>query len=106
MKMTNPENNMAGDADNFGRSAKLKWSRLSDVQIESIQGDRTKLIEELEDTYGLEREDALKQVRSWESEASQSSPTMNRDVQSVSDRGQNQNANGQESERQQRRDNR
>ncbi len=61
------------DAEKFGRDAKRKWSRLSDEQIENIHGDRTKLIEEIEDTYGLGREDALNQVRSWENEAQMNS---------------------------------
>jgi uncharacterized protein YjbJ (UPF0337 family) len=46
-------------------SIKQRWGRLTDKQIAAIAGKREKLIEKLQEVYGVTREEADRQVREW-----------------------------------------
>lgn len=46
--------------------AKVKWSRLTDNDLEMIDGRRDQLISKLQERYGIAREEAEKQVNRWE----------------------------------------
>lgn len=52
--------------ERFKGKVQARWQQLSDVQVESIQGRREKLLEELQQTYGLDSESAEQQVREFE----------------------------------------
>jgi len=49
------------------RKVKERWSRLSDSQIDLIAGKRDRLIGKIQEVYGVTREEADRQIRSWES---------------------------------------
>ncbi len=46
--------------------AQKKWGKLSDDQIEIINGDRHKLIGRIQENYGVTKDEASKQVEEWE----------------------------------------
>jgi uncharacterized protein YjbJ (UPF0337 family) len=43
-----------------------KWGKLTDDDLEQINGDRTKLSGTLQKIYGLQRDEAEKQLKEWE----------------------------------------
>jgi len=47
------------------RSVGLKWTRLTESEIESIRGDRDYLVRLLEEKYGLDKEAAEAAVDDW-----------------------------------------
>ena len=49
---------------------KEKWGRLTDSDLEIIAGKKDQLIGKLQEKYGVTREEAEKQVRDWNPEAS------------------------------------
>ncbi|MGJ9382222.1 general stress protein CsbD [Salipaludibacillus neizhouensis] len=48
--------------------SKKKWSKLTDDDLQSIDGDRDKLVGKIQERYGKERDEAEKEVNTWESE--------------------------------------
>lgn len=50
----------------FTGEAKKQWGKLTDDQIDQIDGDREKLIGEIQENYGLARDEAEKQVQDFE----------------------------------------
>jgi len=46
--------------------AKKQWGKLTDDQIDQINGDREKLIGEIQENYGVARDEAEKQVKEFE----------------------------------------
>ena len=46
--------------------AKKQWGKLTDDQIDQIDGDREKLIGEIQENYGVARDEAEKQVKDFE----------------------------------------
>ena len=46
--------------------AKKQWGKLTDDQIDQINGDREKLIGEIQENYGVARDEAEKQVKDFE----------------------------------------
>ena len=47
------------------RSAKENWSKLSDDDLEQISGKREQLAVKIQETYGITRREAEKQVWDW-----------------------------------------
>jgi uncharacterized protein YjbJ (UPF0337 family) len=46
-------------------SIKQKWGRLTDDDLEFIAGKRDQLIGKIQERYGITKEEAQKQVESW-----------------------------------------
>lgn len=47
-------------------NVKEKWGKLTDDDFDVIAGKRDKLIGKIQDAYGCSRDDADRQVRTWE----------------------------------------
>ena len=45
--------------------AKVKWAKLSDLDLASVGGDRDRLIAKLEERYGLPKVDGGQHVDEW-----------------------------------------
>ena len=43
-----------------------KWAKLTDDQLDIINGDRNKLIGRIQENYGVTRDEASKQIEEWE----------------------------------------
>ena len=43
-----------------------KWGKLTNDDLDQINGDRTKLTGRIQKVYGLERDEAEKQLKEWE----------------------------------------
>lgn len=50
----------------FVGEAKVQWGKLTDDQLDQIEGNRDKLIGTIQENYGIAREEAEKQVTEWE----------------------------------------
>jgi uncharacterized protein YjbJ (UPF0337 family) len=57
-----------GDWARFRDRARHEWSRLTDDQLEEIDGRRDRLARRVRDAYGVTDEEADKQVAVWEDE--------------------------------------
>ena len=55
-----------GNWKQFKGTAKLQWGRLTDDQLEVISGKRDLLAGKVQEIYGVTKEDAEKQVATWE----------------------------------------
>jgi len=47
---------------------KRQWGRLTDDQLVEINGDREKLLGFIQESYGVARDEAEKQIKAWEKE--------------------------------------
>jgi uncharacterized protein YjbJ (UPF0337 family) len=45
---------------------KERWGKLTDDDLDVIEGRRDQLLGKVQERYGMAREEAEKQVRSWE----------------------------------------
>ena len=52
-------------------SAKARWGRLSDADLDQVGGVAEKLVELIRERYGVSRTEAEAQVRAWEAEGSE-----------------------------------
>lgn len=43
-----------------------KWAKLTNDKLDEINGDRTKLLGEIQEVYGIAREEAEEELRAWE----------------------------------------
>ena len=50
----------------FKGNARRHWTRLSEAQLEHIEGKRERLAASLEETYALSKESAEKQLAEWQ----------------------------------------
>ncbi|MFH1806041.1 MAG: CsbD family protein [Pseudomonadota bacterium] len=46
-------------------SAKEEWGKLTDDDLDRVEGKREKLIGVVQETYGINREEADKQISRW-----------------------------------------
>ena len=44
-----------------------QWGRITDDQIDTIGGKREELTGRIQESYGISRDDAERQIRDWES---------------------------------------
>ncbi len=51
--------------DNFRTSAANRWDRLTEEDLNDIDGDREELIEDVADYYDISEEEAAEQVDTW-----------------------------------------
>lgn len=54
-----------GNWKKFTGMAKQKWSKLSDDDLDRIQGNRDELEGRIQERYGKSREEARKEVDDW-----------------------------------------
>ena len=47
-------------------SIQKKWGKLTNDDLDQINGDRTKLAGKIQKAYGLQRDEVEKQVKAWE----------------------------------------
>lgn len=47
--------------------AQKQWGKLTNDQLAQVNGSRKKLVGMIQENYGVMRDEAEKQVRSWES---------------------------------------
>lgn len=47
--------------------AQIKWGKLTDDDLDVIEGDREKLVGKLQERYGYAKDDAEKEYDSWSS---------------------------------------
>lgn len=55
-----------GKWDQVKGSVQKQWGKLTNDDLDVIAGDRTKLMGRLEEQYGIQRDEAEKQVSAWE----------------------------------------
>jgi uncharacterized protein YjbJ (UPF0337 family) len=55
-----------GNWKQFKGRARQQWGKLTDDELEQIKGHRDELIGRIQERYGIERDEAERQVRTWE----------------------------------------
>jgi uncharacterized protein YjbJ (UPF0337 family) len=55
-----------GNWKQFKGEVQKQWGKLTDDQLDQVEGNREKLIGTIQENYGVVREDAEKQVDEWE----------------------------------------
>ncbi|HET9763300.1 MAG TPA: general stress protein CsbD [Casimicrobiaceae bacterium] len=53
--------------NDFKASAKQKWAKLSDQQINDTQGKREQLTASVQQAYALNKDEAERQISDWQS---------------------------------------
>ena len=56
---------IAGNSKQFKGHVKEKWGKLTDDDLEVIQGKQDQLIGRLQERYGNTKEQAEKELKSW-----------------------------------------
>ena len=46
---------------------KRQWGKLTDDDLDVIEGNRDKLIGKIQERYGIQKDEAERQVKDWES---------------------------------------
>jgi uncharacterized protein YjbJ (UPF0337 family) len=59
-------NRMAGDWEQVKSKVREQWGLLSDERLDRIAGKRDRLVGNIQESYGIAREDAERQVMAWE----------------------------------------
>ncbi len=55
-----------GNWKEFKGEVQKQWGKLTDDQFDQINGDRKKLVGQIQENYGIVREEAEEQVKKWE----------------------------------------
>ena len=55
-----------GNWQQFKGEAQRQWGKLTNDQLDVINGDRMKLTGKIQEAYGIAKEEAEEQVRNWE----------------------------------------
>lgn len=55
-----------GDWKKFKGTVREQWELMSDDHLERIAGKREQLVGSIQESYGIAREDAERQVMAWE----------------------------------------
>ena len=58
-------NHIAGDWKQWKRKVRAMWGRITDEDLEEIQGRYEVLVGKIQQRYGAAREEADRQVREW-----------------------------------------
>ena len=61
------EDTIAGNWKQFKGKVKEQWGKLTDDDLEVIDGKRDQMIGRVQERYGIARDEAEKQVSDWES---------------------------------------
>lgn len=56
----------AGHWKQFKGEVQKQWGKLTDDQIDQVEGNREKLLGQLQENYGIGRDEAEKQLKNWE----------------------------------------
>jgi uncharacterized protein YjbJ (UPF0337 family) len=56
-----------GSWKQFAGKVKAKWGKLTDDHITQINGKRDQLVGKIQESYGITKDEAEKQVKEWES---------------------------------------
>lgn len=56
---------ISGKWKQFTGKAKAEWGKLTDDDLDVIEGNREKLVGKIQERYGIAREEAEKQVSTW-----------------------------------------
>lgn len=59
-------NHVEGNWTVIRGSVKAHWDKLSDDHLDSIAGQRDQLLGQIEENYGVGRDEAERQVKDWE----------------------------------------
>ena len=62
---------LIGNWKQFKGEAQRRWGLLTDDIIDEVEGNRTKLAGKIQEAYGIAREEAEEQVKTWEKECRQ-----------------------------------
>jgi uncharacterized protein YjbJ (UPF0337 family) len=57
---------MEGNWKQFKGKVKQQWGKLTDDQVDVISGKRDELVGAVQETYGIARDEAERQVKDWE----------------------------------------
>lgn len=55
-----------GNWKQFKGEIKEQWGRLTDDELDQIEGKRDKLVGRIQERYGIAKDEAERQVSSWE----------------------------------------
>jgi len=55
-----------GNWKQFKGSIKQQWGKLTDDELDQLAGHRDKLVGKLQERYGIQKDEAEKQVKDWE----------------------------------------
>jgi uncharacterized protein YjbJ (UPF0337 family) len=55
-----------GDWKQFKGKARQQWGELTDDDFDQVAGKREQLIGRVQERYGIQREEAERQVKQWE----------------------------------------
>ena len=60
-----------GNWKQFKGKVKQQWGKLTDDQVDVISGKRDQLVGAVQETYGIARDEAERQVKDWETRCEQ-----------------------------------
>jgi len=55
-----------GNWKQFKGEVQKQWGKLTDDQLDQIEGNRTKLVGKIQENYGIAKDEAEKQVKEFE----------------------------------------
>jgi uncharacterized protein YjbJ (UPF0337 family) len=50
----------------FSGRARQQWGKLTDDDLETVKGHREELVGRIQERYGIQKDEADRQVRDWE----------------------------------------
>lgn len=56
---------IAGNWKQFKGKAQQQWNKLTDDDLERIEGQQTELVGKIQERYGIARDEAERQVDDW-----------------------------------------
>ena len=56
---------IAGRWKQISGDVKSEWGRLTKDDVDQVNGQRDKLVDLIQEAYGVEREEADRQIRNW-----------------------------------------
>jgi len=55
-----------GNWKQFKGQARQQWGKLTDDELDQVEGQREELVGRIQEKYGIARDEAERQVRDWE----------------------------------------
>jgi uncharacterized protein YjbJ (UPF0337 family) len=55
-----------GNWKQFKGQARQQWGKLTDDELDKVEGRREELVGRIQERYGIARDEAERQVRDWE----------------------------------------